>query len=90
MANLQIRDVPEDIVTILKQASKSRGLSLQAFLLESLGGIARAEMGRSLRARWPIAVVNNPVDYESLINDERRGRDLRNIDRGKHAAEDRP
>lgn len=86
MTNIQIRDVPDDIAMLLKQASKSRGLSLQAFLLESLGGIARAEMGRSMRARWPIAVINDPVDYESLINDERRERDQRNIDRGKRAA----
>lgn len=86
MTSIQIRDVPEDIALLLKQASQAQGQSLQAYLLDALGGIARAEKARSMRARWPIAVVKDAADYESLINDERSERDQRNIDRGKRAA----
>ena len=85
MTNIQIRDVPEPVVAVLKNAAKDKGLSLQAYLLELLDQSARIQRGRSMRARWPIAVITGSVDYTALVNEKRDARDQRNIDRLSNA-----
>lgn len=86
MTNIQIRDVPEPIVAVLKSAAKEKGLSLQAYLLEVLDASARVQRGRTMRARWPITVITGPVDYTALVNEKRDARDQSNIDRLSNAS----
>jgi hypothetical protein len=50
MANLQIRDVPEDVRDELARVARARGTSLQRFLLELLTEEAHAAQNRAVLA----------------------------------------
>jgi plasmid stability protein len=52
MANLQVKNVPEDIHRRLRQCARRRGKSLRELVLEALGKeLAHDEFERRLRSR---------------------------------------
>ena len=52
MANLQVKDVPEDIHRRLREYARRRGKSLRELVLEALGKeLAQDEFERHLRSR---------------------------------------
>jgi antitoxin FitA len=79
MSNLiQIRNVPEDVHERLKERAATRGLSLNAYMLEliqcEVGTPSKAEIVARIRARGPLGRPGGPSAAE-LIREAREERD---------------
>lgn len=75
MANVQIRNVPEDLHRILKERAAKKGMSLSEYLLHEVEVIAKRptleEMLERLSKREPVNPSISPAD---MIREERDSR----------------
>jgi antitoxin FitA len=71
---VQVRDVPVDVVAVLKARAEARGTSLSAFLRELLASEAAMppieDVMASIASRSPVSYAVE--DLRSFIDDERR------------------
>jgi antitoxin FitA len=72
MVALQIRDVPEDVRDTLVDRARSRGQSLQAFLLSLVEAEARRSKNRAVLARFAGRSDGSRVSADETA-DELRG-----------------
>lgn len=75
MTNIQIRDVPEPIVALLKSAATEQGLSLQGFLLQVLQSEADRVRQAQIISRWPVVQNLEPFDVAAMIREQRDERE---------------
>jgi hypothetical protein len=78
MTNVQVRDVPEDVVALLKQRAGETGQSLQSYLLTLLtaeAGVVRNDAILDAVSRRKTGWRAGPDDAAELIRQGRRERD---------------
>lgn len=75
MTNIQIRDVPEPVVALLKSEATERGLSLQGFLIQFLQREADLVRQRQIISRWPLVHDAEPLDIAAMIRAQRDERE---------------
>ncbi len=79
--NLLIRDVPDEVRDTLAARARSRGLSMQAYLLELLGSDARS--GATVRRLAAVRAVpggisdGGSVDESAVVAELRKEREWR-------------
>lgn len=71
MTNIQIRDVPEPVVKLLKSAASDKGLSLQGFLINILHSESDRVLQEKMVNRWPLVKVAEPIDIAGMIREQR-------------------
>lgn len=71
MTNIQIRDVPEPVVKLLKSAASDKGLSLQGFLINILHSESDRVLQEKMVNRWPLVKVAEPIDIAVMIREQR-------------------
>lgn len=81
MVAIQIRDVPDETRAELAEQARSRGQSLQAYLLDMLTERADAGHNRRLLAEWadrPLTTGSEPFDSVGYIRKlrEERGEEI--------------
>ena len=75
MTNIQIREVPEPVVALLKSEAAERGLSLQGFLIQFLQREADLVRQRQIISRWPLVQDAEPLDIAAMIRAQRDERE---------------
>lgn len=65
MANVQVRDVPDEVVALLKMRAAQHGQSLQRFLLDVLAGEAEVASNAVLLDE----AANDPTGYAAGLGE---------------------
>ena len=80
MTHIQIREVPEPVVALLKSEAAEQGLSLQGFLIQFLQREADRVRQRQIIDRWPLGQISEPLDIAAMIREQRDERTQQLLD----------
>lgn len=78
MTNVQVRNVPDDVLTRLKKRAAARGQSLQGYLRDLLAAEAAVEVNNEILARARARLTGLPEsDGDDVVEMIRKGREER-------------
>jgi plasmid stability protein len=73
MANLQVKNVPDDLFRKIRRYAAQEGRTIRDFVLEAVRAkVAREEFAARLRKRTPVVLARRPGE---IVDEVRRDRD---------------